>query len=156
MIIVARPSAAPSLSPPITLPSVRTRSLFLIAHPNISIAGEKTPETLALRKHVSKGCEKLILDFFEAGGQVVIYDANNGTQRARQTLAEKFDKEGIHVILLGKHVRQRCEGSQLTAISPLLESICDNKEIIETNIRSVKISSPDVGSHSLSGMTGRH
>lgn len=25
-----------------------------------------------------------------------------------------------------------------------LESLCDNKEIIEANIRSVKISSPDV------------
>ena len=27
----------------------------------------------------------------------------------------------------------------------LAETLCDNKEIIETNIRSVKISSPDVG-----------
>lgn len=70
-----------------------------IAHP---IPGEKTPETMALRKRVSDGCEKLIWDFFEGGGQVVIYDANNGTQKARQSLAEKFDKEGIHVILLGK------------------------------------------------------
>lgn len=26
----------------------------------------------------------------------------------------------------------------------LVESVCDNKEIIEANIRSVKISSPDV------------
>ena len=70
----------------------------------IQIPGEKTPETLALRKRVSDGCEKLIWDFFEGGGQVVIYDANNGTKVARQTLAEKFDKEGIHVILLGKPV----------------------------------------------------
>ncbi|KAF8556024.1 bifunctional 6-phosphofructo-2-kinase/fructose-2,6-bisphosphate 2-phosphatase [Imleria badia] len=89
------------------------------------ILGEKTPETMALRKRVSDGCEQLIWDFFEGGGQVVIYDANNGTKVARQTLAEKFDKEGIHVILLGKR------------------SLCDNKEIIETNIRNVKISSPD-------------
>ncbi|KAG9313554.1 bifunctional 6-phosphofructo-2-kinase fructose-2,6-bisphosphate 2-phosphatase [Chiua virens] len=85
--------------------------------------GEKTPETIALRQKVSDGCEKLIWDFFEQGGQVVVYDANNGSQKARQALAEKFDKEGIHVIML--------------------ESICDNKEIIETNIRNVKISSPD-------------
>ncbi|KAF8137338.1 bifunctional 6-phosphofructo-2-kinase fructose-2,6-bisphosphate 2-phosphatase [Boletus edulis] len=91
--------------------------------PDYFTLGEKTPETMALRKMVSGGCEKLIWDFFEGGGQVVIYDANNGSQKARQSLAEKFDKEGIHVILL--------------------ESICDNKEIIETNIRNVKISSPD-------------
>jgi 6-phosphofructo-2-kinase / fructose-2,6-biphosphatase 4 len=81
----------------------------------------------------------MIWDFFETG-QVVIYDANNGTREARHTLAEKFDKAGIHVIMLGEsrssHIR--VEGS------PLVESLCDNKEIIEANIRSVKISSPDV------------
>lgn len=104
------------------------------------IAGEKTQETMALRKMVSDGCEKLIWDIFEAGGQVVIYDANNGVQQNRQILAEKFDKQGIHVILLGKRLRSRTTSS-LTARA---ESICDNKEIIETNIRSVKISSPDV------------
>ncbi|KAJ7512727.1 6-phosphofructo-2-kinase-domain-containing protein [Mycena galericulata] len=85
--------------------------------------GEKTAETKALRIKVSEGCEKIIWDYFEDGGQVVIYDANNGTRAARQTLAEKFDKAGIHVIML--------------------ESLCDNQEIIERNIRSVKISSPD-------------
>lgn len=47
------------------------------------------------------GCERQIWDFFEKGGQVVIYDANNGTRKARQELAEKFDKAGIHVVLLG-------------------------------------------------------
>lgn len=29
-------------------------------------------------------------------------------------------------------------------MSSRVESVCDNKEIIETNIRNVKISSPDV------------
>ncbi|KAF9482303.1 bifunctional 6-phosphofructo-2-kinase/fructose-2,6-bisphosphate 2-phosphatase [Pholiota conissans] len=88
-----------------------------------TLEGEKSPETMALRKKVSDGCEQLIWDYFESGGQVVIYDANNGTRAARHALAEKFDKAGIHVVML--------------------ESLCDNKEIIETNIRSVKISSPD-------------
>ncbi len=64
--------------------------------------GEKSPETMALRKKISDGCEQLIWDCFKNGGQVVIYDANNGTKAARQALAEKFDKEGIHVVLLGK------------------------------------------------------
>lgn len=92
--------------------------------PDYFTLGEKSPETMALRKKISDGCEKLIWDYFEAGGQVVIYDANNGTKAARQALAEKFDKSGIHVVML--------------------ESLCDNKEIIEANIRGVKISSPDV------------
>ncbi|KIY47392.1 bifunctional 6-phosphofructo-2-kinase/fructose-2,6-bisphosphate 2-phosphatase [Fistulina hepatica ATCC 64428] len=91
--------------------------------PDYFTLGHKSAETEALRKKTSEGCEKLIWDFFHNGGQVVVYDANNGTRAARQTLAEKFDKSGIHVIFL--------------------ESLCDKKEIIEANIRSVKISSPD-------------
>jgi len=67
-------------------------------------AGEKSPETIELRKKVSAGCEKLIWDFFEHG-QVVIYDANNGTRAARHAVAEKFDKAGIHVIMLGIPLR---------------------------------------------------
>lgn len=66
------------------------------------LAGEKSAETIELRKEVSDGCEKLIWDFFEGGGQVVIYDANNGTREARHTLAEKFDKAGVHVVMLGQ------------------------------------------------------
>ncbi|KAF8207267.1 6-phosphofructo-2-kinase-domain-containing protein [Mycena galopus ATCC 62051] len=91
--------------------------------PDYFTLGQKTEETKALRIKVSTGCEKTIWDYFGGGGQVVIYDANNGTRAARQALAEKFDKAGVHVIIL--------------------ESLCDNQEIIERNIRSVKISSPD-------------
>ncbi len=65
------------------------------------VLGEKTPETMRLRESVREGCEGSIWTFFETGGQVVIYDANNGTRKARKDLAEKFDKAGIHVIFLG-------------------------------------------------------
>lgn len=34
----------------------------------------------------------------------MIYDANNGRRAQRQTLAEKFDKAGIHVVMLGAFV----------------------------------------------------
>lgn len=44
----------------------------------------------------------MIWEYFESGGQVVIYDANNGTRAARQMLAEKFDEKGIHVVMLGE------------------------------------------------------
>ncbi|EED84586.1 predicted protein [Postia placenta Mad-698-R] len=91
--------------------------------PDYFTLGEKSPETMALRQKISDGCEQLIMDFFNEQGQVVIYDANNGTKERRQRIADKFIKHGIHVILL--------------------ESLCDDKELIMANIRSVKISSPD-------------
>lgn len=68
------------------------------------VIGEKSPETIALRKQVSDGCEQLIWDFFNEGGQVAIYDANNGTRERRQTIAEKFDNAGIHVVMLGRFI----------------------------------------------------
>ncbi|KAL7277380.1 hypothetical protein ACG7TL_009242 [Trametes sanguinea] len=95
--------------------------------PDYFTLGEKSPETIQLRERVLQGCEQQIWDFFNAGGQVVIYDANNGTRERRNAVAEKFDKEGIHVIML--------------------ESLCDNEELILSNIRSVKISSPDASSY---------
>ena len=66
-----------------------------------SDAGKKSAETIALREKIAVGCEQLIWDFFNAGGQVVIYDANNGSREARQKTADKFDQAGIHVIFLG-------------------------------------------------------
>ena len=56
---------------------------------------------MALRQEVMEGCEQLIWDFFNAGGQCVIYDANNGRREQRQRVAAKFRKEGIHVVILG-------------------------------------------------------
>jgi 6-phosphofructo-2-kinase/fructose-2,6-biphosphatase 4 len=106
--------------------------------------GQKSPETIALRQKVSASCEKLIWDFFESGGQVVIYDANNGTRAARQTLAEKFDKANIHVVMLGQFIFLLADQNRRNDRQMSTESLCDNKEIIETNIRNVKISSPDV------------
>jgi 6-phosphofructo-2-kinase/fructose-2,6-biphosphatase 4 len=56
---------------------------------------------MALRQKVMEGCEQLIWDFFNSGGQCVIYDANNGRREHRQRVAAKFSKEGIHVVILG-------------------------------------------------------
>lgn len=50
---------------------------------------------------MQEGCEQMIQDFFDGGGQVVIYDANNGTRERRQRIAEIFDKKGVHVVFLG-------------------------------------------------------
>ena len=58
--------------------------------------GEKSSETLQLRQKILDGCEQMIWDFFDAGGQVVIYDANNGTRAKREDLAAKADKANVH------------------------------------------------------------
>ena len=71
------------------------------------VPGEKSPETIALREKVMEGCEQLIWDFFNSGGQVVIYDANNGTRVRRNAVAEKFEKAGVHVVMLGTSLVSR-------------------------------------------------
>ena len=71
------------------------------------------------RAGVSAGCENQIWKFFEEGGQVIIYDANNGTRAARATLAQKFEKAGIHVIFLGTFPLARLIKGLVTQISLL-------------------------------------
>ncbi|EAL23054.1 hypothetical protein CNBA5790 [Cryptococcus deneoformans B-3501A] len=86
----------------------------------------KTPRseaTNALRRRIKAELEDQIMDFFTQGGQVVIYDANNGSVAERKITSEKFGNRGVHVIYL--------------------ESLCDQEDIITANIRSVKLSSPD-------------
>ncbi|RKP24260.1 6-phosphofructo-2-kinase-domain-containing protein [Syncephalis pseudoplumigaleata] len=64
-----------------------------------------------------------LIAFFHAGGQVGIFDAANTTVARRTFILDRLQKENIQVVFI--------------------ESICDNEDIINTNIRSVKISSPD-------------
>lgn len=50
--------------------------------------------------------EEQIWDFYdEQGGQVVIYDANNGSKESRKRCLEEFGSKGVHVIFLGECVR---------------------------------------------------
>jgi hypothetical protein len=43
-----------------------------------------------------------VRQFYADGGQVVIYDANNGTVARRDRIREEFGKElGVHVMFLG-------------------------------------------------------
>jgi hypothetical protein len=57
-------------------------------------------------------------------GQVAIYDAVNPLADGRRQLAKEFSKLDIQTIFI--------------------ESYVDDESIIEENVRSVKISSPDV------------
>ncbi|RXK41697.1 6-phosphofructo-2-kinase/fructose-2,6-bisphosphatase [Tremella mesenterica] len=92
--------------------------------PDYFTATPRAPTTEALRKRIKGELEDQIWDFLSIqGGQVVIYDANNGTREARKECYQKFESRGVHVIFL--------------------ESLCNRNDIIERNIRSVKLSSPD-------------
>lgn len=120
------------------------------------VEGEKSPETAKLRTSIREGCEQMVIDFFQKErGQVAIYDANNGTKKSRQAVGERFEALGVHVIFLGK--RRHIPFHWYT--HPKLESMCDNQDIVLSNIRSVKISSPDVSSnreriyHKITGST---
>ena len=58
-----------------------------------------------LRNKIKDELEDQIWDFFTVqGGQVVIYDANNGSAKARKKVLDKFEKRGVHVIFMGTWV----------------------------------------------------
>jgi len=59
------------------------------------------------------------------GVRVAVYDATNSTRDRRIHLLSVLDDEGIG------------------AKRMFLEIICDNEELLEENIRSVKLSTPD-------------
>lgn len=84
-----------------------------------------SPSTVSFRLKVMADCKADIFKFFEEeNGQVAIYDAVNPTSSGRRALSKELAARGIQALFI--------------------ESICDNAEIIEANVRSVKISSPDV------------
>ena len=72
---------------------------------------------------------------------MAIYDANNGNLKSRQEVLENFASKGVHVIFLGWSLSPHRSHYSIDAVA---ESLCDREEIITANIRSVKLSSPDV------------
>lgn len=70
--------------------------------------GAKSEETLELRRKIKEGLEEQVWNFYEKeGGQVVIYDANNGDKQSRKELVDKFEGRGVHVIFLGECENRR-------------------------------------------------
>ena len=83
-----------------------------------------SPSSVLLRNKILKKCREDILNFLEhENGQVAIYDAVNPLSVGRRSLAKEFAKRNIQTLFI--------------------ESSCDDQRIIEENVRSVKISSPD-------------
>ncbi|KAF9208092.1 hypothetical protein BGZ49_009787 [Haplosporangium sp. Z 27] len=79
--------------------------------------------TAELRMKIANACLDDMILWFAKGGQVGILDGSNTTEERRKVLVEKFKEAGINYLFI--------------------ESICDNPKIIDANIRSVKVSSPD-------------
>ncbi|KAI9677607.1 MAG: hypothetical protein M1817_006561 [Caeruleum heppii] len=87
-----------------------------------------SPSSVLLRQKILKKCREDIYDFLNnEKGQVAIYDAVNPLSAGRKSLAKEFAKHDVQVLFQ----------------TLFIESACDDERIIEENVRSVKISSPD-------------
>lgn len=92
--------------------------------PNDYFFVNASPGSVLLRNKILKKCREDIYNFLEhENGQVAIYDAVNAISNGRRSLAREFSKHGIQTLFI--------------------ESKCEDERIIEENVRSVKISSPD-------------
>ena len=79
---------------------------------------------MALRTAVADAALKDTLEYLDREGDVAIFDATNTTRERRQII---FDTVVVK--------------NQFKCL--FLESICDNPQLIETNIIDVKVHSPD-------------
>jgi len=80
--------------------------------------------TVLLRNKILKKCREEIFHFLNnENGQIAIYDAVNPLATGRRALAKEFEKQNVQTLFI--------------------ESQCTDERIIEENVRSVKISSPD-------------
>ena len=83
-----------------------------------------TSKSVLLRNQILKKCREDILHFLNhENGQIAIYDAVNPLSTGRRALAKEFEKHKIQTLFI--------------------ENQCTDERIIEENVRSVKISSPD-------------
>lgn len=86
--------------------------------------------TADMRLKIANACLDDMVQWFSQGGQVGILDGSNTTAERRQELVERFKACNVQPMFI--------------------ETICDNPAIVDANIRSVKVSSPDVSHLSLS------
>lgn len=80
--------------------------------------------SVMLRNKILKKCREDIFRFLDhENGQIAIYDAVNPLVLGRRALAKEFEKHNVQTLFIESH--------------------CTDERIIEENVRSVKISSPD-------------
>lgn len=83
-----------------------------------------------MRLKIANACLDDMVQWFSQGGQVGILDGSNTTAERRQELVDRFKACNVQPMFI--------------------ETICDNSAIVDANIRSVKVSSPDVSCLSFS------
>ncbi|CAG0879310.1 unnamed protein product [Darwinula stevensoni] len=88
------------------------------------------PEAASFRARCALDCLEAACKWLEQGGEVAVFDATNTTRERRKT---------IHEIVVEKM------GFKLFFV----ESICDDPQIIDANIREVKVNSPDYKEHQM-------
>lgn len=84
----------------------------------------KTQETRDMKFKVMRRIKGMIERFFAEGGQVAVYDANNSNEKHRNEVREWFADGEVQTIFI--------------------ESLCNDEEMVERNIRSIYQYSPDV------------
>ncbi|OLL22363.1 putative 6-phosphofructo-2-kinase/fructose-2,6-bisphosphatase [Neolecta irregularis DAH-3] len=113
---------------------VKTAVFHLGDYRRVVLEGQELPpdfffvntseSTTKLRENIRDLCRNDMKKFYEQdNGQVAIYDAVNPSVKGRKNLVNFFQAHNAQVLFI--------------------ESICDNEKIIEANVLSVKISSPD-------------
>lgn len=75
------------------------------------------------RREIAMLTLREMLTWLRKGGDVGIYDATNTTRTRRDEVQKRCEDEGVHVVFI--------------------ESLCDDEEIIEQNVRATKLGSPD-------------
>lgn len=86
-------------------------------------------EVVKLRDQAREMHENAIAKFFEQGGQVAVYDANNSNKERRNMIRDRFSAMGVQIMFI--------------------ECVCDDEEMIERNIRSMHSFNPDYEGWSL-------
>lgn len=80
-------------------------------------------EARAARAEVARIALDEMLDWFAQGGEVGVYDATNSTRARRAEVATRCRAAGLQVVFV--------------------ESLCEDEEVIESNIRQTKLHMPD-------------
>ena len=80
------------------------------------------PEGKATRRELALAALDDMLDWFDSGGEVGIYDATNSTRKRRERVYNRCKEKNVQVVFV--------------------ESICD-EGVVEANIRETKLRSPD-------------
>ena len=78
---------------------------------------------MALRTHCAVEDLQDVIGWLESGGEVAVFDATNSTMERRRMIHDYIVSKGYKLFFV--------------------ESVCDDPQIIEQNIKEVKVSSPD-------------